>query len=439
VGPRLTTAPQGRGNGGIRPVMPPDAPPHWAVYFAVEDLDTGMEPVRELGGVVHVGPIDIGMARIAVVGDPPGATFMLYDGELGGSAPGRATGIKADARVRQVACRSVRIFSGIQPTGRKHLGNYIGAIEQYVHHQDEGEAIYCIVDLHATTVPYDPAELRERLYDTAAILLAAGLDSERCTFFRQGDVPQHSELTWLLSSVTAFGDLNRMHQFKEKSGNQRDLVSAGLFTYPVLMAADVLAYRADTVPVGDDQRQHVELMRDIAERFNARFGELLVVPEGVYREVGARIMDLQEPARKMSTTGGTEHGTVLVLDDPATIERKFKRAVTDSGSEVRRGADKAGITNLIEILAAVRATTPEAIEAEHADSRYGDFKAAVAETVIEHLRPVRERYDALRADEAALERTLAEGAEKARAIAAPVLSDVRRAMGVGPVGAPSHA
>jgi tryptophanyl-tRNA synthetase len=325
----------------------------------------------------------------------------------------------------------MRIFSGIQPTGRKHLGNYIGAIEQYVHHQDQGEAIYCIVDLHATTVPYEPAELRERLYDTAAILLAAGLHPERCVFFRQGDVHEHSELAWLLSSVTAFGDLNRMHQFKEKAGAQRDLVSAGLFTYPILMAADVLAYRAETVPVGDDQRQHIELMRDIAERFNARYGEKLVVPTGVYREVGARIMDLQEPERKMSTTGGTEQGTVLVLDDAAAIERKFKRAVTDSGSEIRRAPDKPGISNLIEILAAVSGTSVEAVEAEHAELRYGDFKLAVAEAVIERLRPVRERYDALRADEPALERILADGAEKARAIAAPVVADVRRAMGVG--------
>jgi tryptophanyl-tRNA synthetase len=326
----------------------------------------------------------------------------------------------------------VRIFSGIQPTGRKHLGNYIGAIEQYVAYQERGEALYCIVDLHATTVPYDPAELRERLYDTAAIMLAAGLDPERCVFFRQGDVPEHAELTWLLSSVTAFGDLNRMHQFKEKSGAQRDLVSASLFTYPILMAADVLAYRAQQVPVGDDQRQHIELMRDIAQRFNARFGELLVVPEGVYREVGARIMDLQEPERKMSTTGGTEQGTVLVLDDPATIEKKFKRAVTDSGSEIRRAPEKPGISNLIEILAAVRGTSFEAVEAAHADDRYGDFKAAVAAAVVEHLRPVQERYGALRADEPALERVLAGGAEKARAIAAPLLAGVRVAMGVGP-------
>ena len=197
------------------------------------------------------------------------------------------------------------IFSGIQPTGRKHLGNYIGAIRQYVEGQERGEpAIFCIVDLHAISVAYDPAELRERLYDTTAILLAAGLDPERCILFRQSDVREHTELTWLLSAVTAHGDLNRMHQFKDKSAKQRELVSAALFFYPVLMAADVLAYRATEVPVGDDQRQHVELMREIARRFNERFGETLVVPEHRIPEVGARIMDLQEPERKMSTTGG---------------------------------------------------------------------------------------------------------------------------------------
>src|SRR5213592_4375163 len=195
------------------------------------------------------------------------------------------------------------IFPGIQPTGRKHLGNYIGAIRQYVEGQDRGApAIFCIVDLHAISVAYDPAELRERLYDTTAILLAAGLDPERCILFRQSDVKEHTELTWLLSAVTAHGDLNRMHQFKEKSAKQRELVAAGLYFYPVLMAADVLAYRAHEVPVGDDQRQHIELMRNVAERFNARFGEILVVPEGRYPTVGARIMDLQYPERKMSTT-----------------------------------------------------------------------------------------------------------------------------------------
>src|SRR4051794_22995406 len=239
------------------------------------------------------------------------------------------------------------VFSGIQPTGRKHLGNYIGAIRQYVEGQERGEpAIFCIVDLHAISVPYDPAELRERVYDTAAILLAAGLDPERCILFRQSDVHQHTELTWLLSAVTAHGDLNRMHQFKEKAGKERELASAALFFYPVLMAADVLAYRATDVPVGDDQRQHVELMREIARRFNSRYGEALVVPEMRIPEVGARIMDLQDPERKMSTTGGTEQGTVLVLDEAAEIRRKIGAAVTDSGREIVRREDKQGISNL---------------------------------------------------------------------------------------------
>jgi tryptophanyl-tRNA synthetase len=327
----------------------------------------------------------------------------------------------------------MRIFSGIQPTGRKHLGNYIGAITQYVAGQDRGEAIYCVVDLHAITVSYQPAALRESVYDTAATLLAAGLDPERCIFFRQSDVPEHSELTWLLSSVTAFGDLNRMHQFKEKSGAQRDLVSAGLFFYPVLQAADVLAYRAHDVPVGEDQRQHVELMRDVAQRFNARFGETLVVPEVRVPEVGARIMDLQAPDRKMSTTGGTEQGTVLVLDEPEVVIKKFRSAVTDSGTDVARGPDKAGISNLIEILAAVRGTQPEEIEQEFNGSGYGAFKQAVADAVQRYLAPVRERYEQLRADEPGLERTLSIGAEKAQAIAADTLQDVRQAMGVGPV------
>ncbi len=330
----------------------------------------------------------------------------------------------------------MRIFSGIQPTGRKHLGNYIGAIAQYVSSQERGEGIFCIVDLHALTVAYDPVELRERLYDTLAILIAAGLDPRRSILFRQSDVHEHTELTWLLSGVTELGRLDRMHQFRDKSA-ARELVSAGLLFYPVLMAADVLAYRAQEVPVGEDQREHVELMRDVARRFNARFAEdeeVLVVPELRIPAVGARVMDLQEPTRKMSTTGGTEQGTVLVLDEPKTIEKKFKSAVTDSGSEVLRGPDKAGIGNLIEILAAVRGVTADAIEAEFADSRYGDFKGAVATDVIEYLAPVRERYGALRGDEAELERILASGAERAREIAAPIVADVRERMGVGPPG-----
>ena len=324
------------------------------------------------------------------------------------------------------------IFSGIQPTGRKHLGNYIGAIRQYVEGQDRGEpAIFCVVDLHAISVAYDPVELRERVYDTAAILLAAGLDPERCILFRQSDVPEHTELTWLLSSVTAHGDLNRMTQFKEKVGKDRELASAALFYYPVLMAADVLAYRATEVPVGDDQRQHVELMREIARRFNARFGDTLVVPELRIPEVGARIMDLQEPERKMSTTGGTEQGTVLVLDEPKAIRKKFGSAVTDSGREVVRSPEKPGVTNLIDILAVARGIDQAQVESEFEGSGYGDFKKAVAEAVVELLEPVQARYEELRPDQAELDRIFAIGAEKARALAAPVLADVRERMGYG--------
>ena len=325
-----------------------------------------------------------------------------------------------------------RIFSGIQPTGRKHLGNYIGAIEQYVEGQDRGEAIYCIVDLHAISVPHDPAGLRESLYDTTAMLLAAGLDPDRCILFRQSDVREHTELCWLLSAVTAHGDLNRMHQFKEKSARQRELVSAALFLYPVLQAADVLAYKADEVPVGEDQRQHIELMREIARRFNECFGETLVEPQHRIPEVGARIMDLQAPESKMTTTGGTAAGTVYVLDEPDTVRKKVMSAVTDSGSEVVRGPGKAGISNLIEVLAAVRDSRPEEIEAEFEGSGYGDFKRAVADSVVDFLAPTRDRYRELRPDEATLESTLAAGAEKARAIASPTLVEVRDAMGIGP-------
>jgi tryptophanyl-tRNA synthetase len=328
----------------------------------------------------------------------------------------------------------MRIFSGIQPTGRKHLGNYIGAITQYVAGQDRGDAVYCIVDLHAITVAFDPRELRERTYDTAAVLIAAGLDPERCILFRQSDVVEHTELSWLLASVTRYGDLTRMHQFKDKSAGQRDLVSAGLFFYPVLMAADVLAYRTNEVPVGDDQRQHVELMREIARSFNARFGEILVVPEHRIPVVGARIMDLQSPESKMSTTAASEEGTVYVLDEPERIERKFKRAVTDSGEGVRRSPDKPGITNLIDILAVVRGVGPSEIEAEFADARYGEFKSEVAAAVVDYLAPTRERYAELRPDVERLESILRDGAERARAVASETLTDVREAMGVGPPG-----
>ncbi len=333
----------------------------------------------------------------------------------------------------------MRIFSGIQPTGTKHLGNYIGAIRQYVAGQDRGEALYCVVDLHAITVAYEPSELRRDLYDLTALLLAAGLDPKRCVLFRQGDVHEHTELCWLLCSVTELGRLQRMHQFRDKSVLQRELVSAGLLVYPVLQSADVLAYRAQEVPVGEDQREHLELMRDVARRFNTRFGagrEVLVVPEHRIPTIGARIMDLQDPTRKMSTTGGSEQGTVYVLDEPDALAKKLKSAVTDSGREIERGPEKPGVSNLIEILAVARGVSPEQVEADMREARgYGDLKMAVADAVVEMLAPVRERYVELRADEQALERVLADGAERARAIASETLADVRECMGIGPSAA----
>ena len=329
----------------------------------------------------------------------------------------------------------MKIFSGIQPTGRKHLGNYIGAIRQYVEGQERGNpAIYCVVDLHATSVAYDADALPGYVLDTVAMLMAAGLDPDRCILFRQSDVMEHAELCWLLCSVTSYGDLQRMHQFKDKSGRERELIRASLFLYPVLQAADILAYKAHEVPVGDDQRQHLELTRDIAERFNATYGEVLVTPEHRIPEVGARIMDLQDPTTKMSTTYSAENGLIFIDEDADQIRRKIKRAQTDSGSEVRRGEGKEGIANLIDIMSAARGIAPDQVENEFEGSGYGDFKAAVGDAVAELLGPVRERYLELRRDEAALEATLRGGGDKAREVASQTLAEVRRAMGVGPRG-----
>ena len=327
----------------------------------------------------------------------------------------------------------MRIFSGIQPTGRKHLGNYIGAIRQYVEGQERGDpAIYCIVDLHATSVAYEPAALPGYVLDTTAMLMAAGLDPERCILFRQSDVLEHPELCWLLCSVTPYGDLTRMHQFKDKSRREQELVRASLFLYPVLQAADILAYKTDEVPVGDDQRQHLELSREIARRFNATYGDVLVEPAHRIPVVGARIMDLQDPSTKMSTTYGSDAGLVYVDDEPDAIRAKLKRAQTDSGREVVRAPDKAGVSNLIEILAVVRGAEPEQVEREFDGQGYGAFKEAVGEAVVAFLAPVRERYAELRADEAELEDVLARGAGRARAIASGTLAEVRSAMGIGP-------
>jgi tryptophanyl-tRNA synthetase len=322
----------------------------------------------------------------------------------------------------------VRIFSGIQPTGDKHLGNLIGGFRQYAATQERGEGFFCIVDLHSVSVEYDPADFREKTLDLAAILFATGLDPERSTVFAQSHVPAHAEAAWLLGSVSSFGQLNRMTQFKDKS-DRHEFISSALFTYPVLMAGDILLYQTDIVPIGDDQRQHLELTRDIAERFNSRFGETFKLPEGVYPEVGARIMDLQEPTNKMSTTIGTPQGTVRLLDEPDTIRKKFRSAVTDSGSDVRRAPDKPGVTNLIDIFSALTGESPEGIESRYDGSGYGQFKTDVGEAVVEAVVPIQESYKELRSDPAELQRLLARGAEKARKASEPTLEAMYDRMG----------
>jgi tryptophanyl-tRNA synthetase len=322
----------------------------------------------------------------------------------------------------------MRIFSGIQPTGQKHLGNYIGGFRQYVATQELGEAFFCIVDLHSITVDYDPDELRASTIDLAAMLFASGLDPARSTTFVQSHVKAHPEAAWLLSSVTSFGELRRMTQFKDK-GDKQEFVSSGLFTYPVLMAGDILLYQTDLVPIGDDQRQHLEITRDIATRFNQRFGETFKLPDGKYPEIGARIMDLQEPENKMSTTGGTAMGTVLMADPPDVIRKKLKVAVTDSGKDVRRAADKPGVSNLIEIMAVATGEPAEAIEDRYDGQGYGQFKSDVAEAVIEFLEPVRLRYEELSRDPGELERLLRAGAETAAEASAPTLEAMYDRMG----------
>ena len=322
----------------------------------------------------------------------------------------------------------MRIFSGIQPTGSKHLGNYIGAIRQYVASQDESEPFICIVDLHSISVAYDPDDLRESTLSLAALLIASGLEPDRCTLFVQSHNPDHPDAAWLLSSAASYGELRRMTQFKDKS-DQQAFVSVALFTYPVLQAADILLYQTDAVPVGEDQRQHVELTRDIAERFNSRYGETLVVPKVVTPKLGAKILDLQEPTKKMSTTGGTAQGTVLMLDEPDVIRKKIKSAVTDSGREVRRGEGKEGIENLISIMSVATGQQPEAIESRYDGAGYGDFKTDVAEAVVELFDPIQSRYRELRGDPAELQRLLALGAEKARTASAPTLALMYERMG----------
>ena len=323
----------------------------------------------------------------------------------------------------------MRIFSGIQPTGAKHLGNYSGGFRQYASTQEQGDAFFCIVDLHSVTVPYDPDDLRARTLDLAALMFATGLDPERSTVFVQSHVTAHAEAAWLLAAVASYGQLGRMTQFKDKSA-QHEFISAGLFTYPVLMAGDILLYQTDVVPIGDDQRQHLELSRDIAERFNSRFGETFTVPRGVYPEAGARIMDLQQPENKMSTTGGNPQGTIYLLDPPEVVRKKVKTAVTDSGREIRHDpTEKAGISNLIEIMTVATGESIAEVERRYEGVGYGQFKSDVAEAVVELLETIQTRYHELRDDPAELERMLAVGAAKAREASAPTLEKMYERMG----------
>jgi tryptophanyl-tRNA synthetase len=323
----------------------------------------------------------------------------------------------------------MRVFSGIQPTGQKHFGNYSGGFRQYVATQEQGEAFFCIVDLHSITVEYDPADLRERTLDLGAMLFATGLDPERSTVFVQSHVSAHAEAAWMLGSVTSFGELRRMTQFKEKS-DRHEFVSAGLFTYPALMAGDILLYQTEIVPVGDDQRQHIELARNIAERFNSRFGETFTIPKGVFPEQGARIKNLQEPERAMSTTIGAEQGVVRLVDEPDVIRKKFKTAVTDSGREVLHDpAEKPGISNLIEIMSVATGDAIAEIESRYDGAGYGQFKEDVGEAVVALVAPIQERFRDLRSDDAELQRLLRIGADKAREASAPTLSAMYERMG----------
>jgi tryptophanyl-tRNA synthetase len=328
----------------------------------------------------------------------------------------------------------VRVFSGIRASGDKTLGNFSGGFRQYVRTQEEalgagGEAVFCVVDMHSITTPFEPEVLREATLSVYAWLLATGLDPDRSIVFVQSHVPAHAEGAWLLGAVTSMGELRRMTQFKDRAEEQ-DFVSAGLFNYPVLMAADILLYDTDVVPVGDDQRQHVELARDVAERFNQRFGETLVVPRGVYPDEGARVKNLQEPERLMSTTRGAPAGVVRLIDEPDVIRKKFKTAVTDSGREVRHDPEgKAGVSNLIEILAVATGASIAEIESRYDGQGYGQFKEDVGEAVVSLIEPFRRRYNELRSDDGELVAVMRRGAEKAAAISDATVARMYDRMG----------
>lgn len=323
-----------------------------------------------------------------------------------------------------------RVFSGIQPTGDLHLGNLLGAVRNWVEDQHRADSFYCIVDLHALTVPKTPGEVGARTLELAQVLVACGLDPDACTLFVQSHVDEHSELAWLLQCVTSMGELRRMTQFKDKSEG-KDFISAGLFTYPALQAADIVLYDTDRVPVGEDQRQHIELTRDVAERFNHRYGQTFVLPVATVPAAGARVMDLQEPTNKMSKSADSDAGTVLLTEDLAAVAKKFKRAVTDSDNEVRFDpVAKPGVSNLLSILGACTGRDPESLAADY--SQYGPLKADTAEAVVEVLRPIQTRVAELREDPSATTSLLATGADKARTVAAGVVERARTNIGLLP-------
>ena len=324
------------------------------------------------------------------------------------------------------------IFSATQPSGRITLGNYLGALRNWVALQDDYNAIYCVADEHAITVRQDPAALRRQSLELYAQFIACGLDPEKSIIFIQSHVPQHAELAWVLNCYTMFGELSRMTQFKDKSASHADNVNAGLFTYPSLMAADILLYQADLVPVGEDQRQHVEITRNIAQRFNGIYGDVFTMPEAYIPKVAARVMSLSEPEKKMSKSSPNENSFVLVMDKPEAIMRKFKRAITDSEGGIYRSPEKPGVTNLIEIYSAVTGMTLEAVENEFNGKGYGVFKPAVGEAVVEALRPIREETERLLGDKGYLETLYRQGAEKAAALANRTLRKVHKKVGFAP-------
>ncbi len=321
------------------------------------------------------------------------------------------------------------IFSGVQPSGALTLGNYLGAISNWVDAQDDYEGIFCVVDQHAITVPQEAKDLRKNTLEVLALYIACGLDPEKNTLFIQSHVSAHSELAWVLNTITSMGQLNRMTQYKEKSQKSEANLNAGLFTYPVLMAADILLYQVDSVPVGEDQKQHLELARDLAERFNSRYSETFKIPEPMISKFGARIMSLQEPTKKMSKSDSDSNAFILLLDDEATIKKKIKRAVTDSVGIVKYSDDQPGVKNLLTIYSKFTGKSVEQLEKDYEGKGYGDFKSDLADVVAEGLKPIREKAEELLADKGKLEEIYTRGAEKAEKIARKTLRKVYKKIG----------